>query len=755
MLIIGAVFILRGNQNNITLYDIPLCTSQGEYKGGEKNTFSTDYPEEFYWFLGRTGSLESGIYDITVEYYTHQDYYRISCDYGGDGKYYPAVYEEPYTLNALSNRLTYRIWINSKLDNLNIKIYCGSKTGEIFEHESTFYVEKLQIVRNYRMTVFYKALKLLMMLLLLNVALFIFWNRRWCYDKVCENFYVVLGFTCIFMVSSLSVMGNFSVGHHDIPFHYSRIIGVAEGLLNGSFPVKIQPGWLWGYGYAASVCYGDLLLYFPAVLYMFGVPIVHIYKLYILMINFGTLCTAYFCYKKISGSKYVGVTCAALYCLSIVRILNIYLRTAVGEYSAFMFLPLVLLGVWQIYTEEPKSFRSGGLLLCLGMTGIIQTHVITTEMSCIFIALSVLLMIREMSWRIFMALIKSVLTVLCLNIGFLWPLFDYSMDALNVFAEKKSYGIQQLGLSIYELFSFGSTAMGQAKDSLDGLSGRVPESMGLAMLIILLLALVAAVKGREWEPRAKKELALSTVLSGIALWMSTHYFPYNRLAVVPILKKIFASVQFPWRFLSIAVPLLCYMACHVLIKIGQMFGKQKMYYVLIGICLISAFQALYCMDMLNRSEDMKQVYYDYRAERNHSWIASGGEYLLTGTNTYQTGLEQDIFGENIQVGVPERKGTQIRVPCQAEERAWIEFPLFAYKYYQCMDVQTKERFLITRGENNRIHVELPDHYQGTLKVCFVEPWHWRGAEMVSLFTGIWMIVYVWRKRRYRFNIPIS
>lgn len=169
-----------------------------------------------------------------------------------------------------------------------------------------------------------------------------------------------------------------------------------------------------------------------------------------------------------------------------------------------------------------------------------------------------------------------------------------------------------------------------------------------------------------------------------------------------------------------------------------------MHRILILICAVGALQALYCMDMLNRTEDMNQVYYDYRDNRSHKWIASGGEYLLKGTNTYQTGFEQDVVGENVQLGDPERKGTQIQVACQAGENAKVIFPLFAYKYYQCTDIQTGERLPVMRGSNNRIEVELPNNYQGTLKVCFVEPWYWRAAEIVSLLTLIWMIVYLWR-----------
>lgn len=49
----------------------------------------------------------------------------------------------------------------------------------------------------------------------------------------------------------------------DLTFHLNRIEGLRQGLLAGEFPVRIQPGWMDGHGYAAFM-YGDLFLYIPA-----------------------------------------------------------------------------------------------------------------------------------------------------------------------------------------------------------------------------------------------------------------------------------------------------------------------------------------------------------------------------------------------------------------------------------------------------------------------------------------------------------
>lgn len=78
LLIIGIIMIFHGSQKDIILYDIPLYNSEGLYRDGEHNTFLTNYPEGNYRFKGETGVLESGIYDITIEYFTRQDRDRKS-----------------------------------------------------------------------------------------------------------------------------------------------------------------------------------------------------------------------------------------------------------------------------------------------------------------------------------------------------------------------------------------------------------------------------------------------------------------------------------------------------------------------------------------------------------------------------------------------------------------------------------------------------------------------------------------------------
>ena len=101
----------------------------------------------------------------------------------------------------------------------------------------------------------------------------------------------------LILLSGIPLMADyFYADAHDLAFHLMRIEGLKEELLNGSFPVRMQTYWLNGYGYPVSIFYGDLLLYIPAVLRIFGVSVLASYNIYVLLINAGTVFISYFCF---------------------------------------------------------------------------------------------------------------------------------------------------------------------------------------------------------------------------------------------------------------------------------------------------------------------------------------------------------------------------------------------------------------------------------------------------------------------------
>ena len=56
-----------------------------------------------------------------------------------------------------------------------------------------------------------------------------------------------------------------------------------------------------------------------------------------------------------SGNYRIGIVMSLLYTLSGYRLTNAIYRAAVGELTAIAFIPLVFLGLWQLFQEDDKT----------------------------------------------------------------------------------------------------------------------------------------------------------------------------------------------------------------------------------------------------------------------------------------------------------------------------------------------------------------------------------------------------------------
>lgn len=688
--------------------------------------------------------IEKGIYTVKMQYETESNSYQVYYDCVQDGKHYPAVYSDKYPLESGQEECSFRIWINGRTDDLSLY---ASRKGAYEDSRDGLYMESVELIRENGISAIYQTLKFGFLLLLLDGLLAAFLNREKLGRAIRDNRYVVVGLGCIFMISSISVFFNSLNAGHDLQFHLARIVGLSEELSRGKFPVRIQSAWNNGYGYPVSVFYGDILLYFPAVLYMLGVPLLYAYKIYLLFIHGCTVAIAYFCYKRLGGDRQIGVACTGLYCLCVNRILNVCLRAAVGEYTAFMFFPLVLLGMKEIYSgkkEEPS--RYGWIFLCAGMTGIMQSHVLSVEMACLLLGIVAVLQIRKTFRKdIFISLVKSAAVTLCLNMGFLVPFLDYARQEIIILRDKSEYGVQGMGLSLYELFSVGTVGIGDAALSVEGLQGRFPEALGLGMIFVLLLSCLALL-GWKWERAERNQILFTLAIAGMTIFMSTYYFPGNRLASIPFVRNVVSSIQFPWRFVTVAMPILTYTACLLFRKMKTVWPAEKTRWALMGICVVCALQGLQCTDMIVRNTS-NYVKYDGRDMFLETATVIGGEYLFEHTDIYEMYSDNSIYGENVVVSNVQREGNEITVVCEASGDAYLEFPLLAYKHYKCVDMETGETLSDGVGDNNRIRLNLPAGYQGSVKVYFKTPWQWRAAEAISLLTLIILILYIARMHR--------
>lgn len=179
---------------------------------------------------------------------------------------------------------------------------------------------------------------------------------------------------------------------HDLLFHLNRIEGIASGLRNGQFPVRIHSSTLLGYGYAAPEFYPELFLYFPAALRNLGVSLSASVRVFEACINLATALACYLCVRSLMRSRRAAVGASVLYTLCIYRLVNLYTRATLGESLAMIFFPIVLLGLYEVLRRNEKRWP----LLALGMTGVCMSHLLSTLFCAAFCALAAVLSVKKL-----------------------------------------------------------------------------------------------------------------------------------------------------------------------------------------------------------------------------------------------------------------------------------------------------------------------------------------------------------------------
>lgn len=724
VLLLGCVFYGRIEKQEIVFSEIPLLGWGGET--GTKNYVDETFQDSKFWFRVDTGKLEKGIYRVYISYDTNSSANSVGFFPSEDS--YQAVLADSTSLDAQYQEFEQEIWVNRAISNMNISI----------DRDNVGYmcINNITITRSQHRSFTYLMLMLLFKLLVVDTVLCMIRYK----EKIRKNYVFLLGFASIFIISSLGVFTNSMIEGHDIWFHLARIEGIKDGILSGAFPVKIQPNWLNGYGFAVSTMYGEILLYIPALLRVLGMPMQFAYKFYQLIINFLTVYVAWFAFFKISKNKYIGLLCSAIYALSIYRIGSIWIRSGVGEYSAMIFFPIVVLGIWELLIADntKEAVKKSWIWWAMGYAGMIQTHVLSCEVVTVFVVLICLLTIRRVFRKeALIALFKAIGVVAITNLWFLVPFLDYLREDFKVFGEKPVEYIQRVGITLYQLLSITTGGRGTYQRYVPGVNGTVPFSLGLASIIVL-MSVSFLLTQKVWNAKKEKKILMICLsLTILACFMSTCLFPWDALIDMNgLFEALIVGIRRPTRFMTVAVVLVALLGCLLFMELKEKMQPLHIKLLASGLCAICAVECMFFTDCIMRNNSNIQRY-DGSLIRWDLAI-SGAEYFYTGTDCLAALTDLEFTGNAI-VLASEKDYNHFFIECETDETGYVDCPIFYYRGYQASDITTSEAFKVSRGENNKLRIFLPEGYKGEIEVCFKEPWYWRMAEVISLMAILTLV----------------
>ena len=510
----------------------------------------------------------------------------------------------------------------------------------------------------------------------------------------------------------------------DSAFHLDRLLNMLNALRSGQFPARLGAYSQNHYGAVTSSFYPELFLYIPAAMMLANASLNFSMHVFFILITVTAALAMRCCAGRLMKSGNAGVLASILYTLSAYRLTDMYTRFSVGESLAMAFLPLFVLGLYEVVLGEKRRWK----LLAFSGMAIFQSHLITAVLCGLAaVAVCAVFIVRIVRERRLGAILLAAAAALGLCLYALIPMVTNSLSGVST-SMMPRWTTGQLISPAQLLLSMD----GMGGDPADGTLKGFSLVIGLPLLVGAAAALYAAAT-RERRAREDRLALLLVAVGACAALMTTTLCPWARLE--QLTGGLVSYIQFPWRLLMVTT--LCF-ALAGGYGLSRLFESQALAAQFAALTLCAAV----AMPMLTE-ETRKDAYLE--AGHVPAWDQIFEDYTLTGTVISQTkDMTVHTLGD-VELTDCERFGTRVTAQVASAAGGTVELPLFAFEGYEAR--LCGEAVEIARGENNRIAVTIPAGTQGELSVRFVGRTVWRVGEAVSLATALAMAGDALKKRK--------
>ena len=568
----------------------------------------------------------------------------------------------------------------------------------------------------------------------------------------------------VFVTAVLPLLTVNCINGHDLEYHLLRIEALKTGIENGLPFLRVNMLFFGGEGYASSMFYPDFLLYIPALLRVMGVGINLSYHIFVAVCIAMTMISSFYCTKYITESSVASLTAMAVTVLYQYHLDDIYTRSAVGEFTAAIFVPFIIAGIYDLIYKNFKKPQ----LLGIGAAGVILCHTITTGYCVILCALSLVFYViryirsvrsipepdpestpevildnrgvtrlydenagevrdvtpannrAEENWvNTFVRLIFTLLLILAVTSFYWMPMLEQLLTTSFRFTE-----------SVFDL--------NYEKLLLKDIFRNENPGMGIAPFLLLLPAVFIS------HRKFPKFADFCAVLGLAFMLSSTGVIPWSRL------QNELSFLQFPWRSFIIVGPLLAVSAGIYIDEFIKQGEKPGMRASELAVLTVVAIMIVSAVGNYSRNEEgyysYSDDYYDY-ARFTENVI--GGEWLPAGAeNRHRLSDDAGVAytPEGSKLNVRREKNTVLVELENTEE--YLDVPFLYYKGYEAVDTDSGEKLEIAPlGDNGRIRVytagarHIRVYYPGTVVQHL--------STLISLAALLFLILFFIIKRRRR------
>jgi uncharacterized membrane protein len=341
---------------------------------------------------------------------------------------------------------------------------------------------------------------------------------------------------------------------HDGKDHLARIANFYLNLKEGN----IVPRWAgllnWGYGHPILMFLYPLPSYAISFIHFSGLNIADSTKLFFGLTYVISGVAMYLFAKKLLNNEYAGVIAALLYALAPYRFVDLYVRGALGEHTAFIFPPLI--GYFMLRVKKKcSSWEIIGL--AVSTAGLLLSHNAVSLMFLPFLVLFTvyILSLSKDKKTVFFQIVTGILIGFGLAAFFWIPAFaegKYTLRDVVIGDEYKNSFVSLKNL-LYGPWDYGGT-------------GKFTVQLGIVQWLVVLGGLFVLFTTKDKNIKKILLTCLIILFASLFLMTQSSVLLWEKISVLP-------KFQFPWRFLTVSVFISSIIGAYVItnLKINKLF----------------------------------------------------------------------------------------------------------------------------------------------------------------------------------------
>lgn len=461
---------------------------------------------------------------------------------------------------------------------------------------------------------------------------------------------------------------------HDGFLHLLRMLGTNNTFKIGEIPPIVAPYYCNGGGYAMNLFYNPLVTYIPLLIKLFTPTYAMALKIFAgLCIVLSGITMYYFVYQ-VTKKRSIALFASIIYLIAPYKLGDVYKRFAIGEFASFVFMPLLFIGMYNLFNQDGKKHY----FITIGAVGLVLTHTVTTFYMAIFCAIYVLINVEKFKDKsILKKIIINVVFILLISMCFLAPMLeakqlaDYAIFDSKIMSTNGDY-VYSNTIELSEFF----TDIGK--------ENATTYIIGVPTFVLMCLTIFTFTKV---DKKYKDFYIVAILFSIISMFMSSKYCPWF------VFPDFLCKLQYPWRmmgFFAFFISFVVGVNIYVLLK--TLFDKDitrlivATVIIVLSVAYTMPIVQQYATDDMQRDEKWENSVvenpYIYHMSINREYLPTKALYLQ---RTYLKDKEDKIYilSGNATIVEEEKKDLSITATLKnIAEGTIIEFPFFYYPGYE-------------------------------------------------------------------------